>query len=221
MVGAGPRMGETYFYFFYFFIETIGLIEPLIWGKMCPQTNFLAFIQPAWSFLRIKFQNCIRYFISHRIGYIHFCRLMSHSWKNGHVTKNYFLRYVWKYCDFFFEKIVKWKIFKISFLTKKSSYWFLWPDTLFPSKWSCPPKNVFLQFFQRKLKNIHEVFLLESILIRKQMLRRINFILIKFLPNALFEKLQNECKNSSFLHKVTRVRLDQAGTVIKFHIHGF
>ncbi len=48
------------------------------------------------------------------------------------------------------------------------------------------------------MKNFHKVFPLENILIRKKILWRINFVLIKFSPNALlFEKLQNECKNSS------------------------
>ncbi len=60
----------------------------------------------------------------------------------------------------------------------------------------------FLQFFQHKSKNFCEVFLFESILIRKKILWKVNFVLIKFSPNALlFEKLQNECKNPSLLHK--------------------
>ncbi len=96
------------------------------------------------------------------------------------------------------------------------------PDTSFPWKSSCPPTNYFLQVFQHKLKNFREIFLLKSILIRKRILWRINFVLIKFLPNALlFEKLQNECKNLSFLHKFTCIRSDLEGTVIKLHIHGF
>ncbi len=42
----------------------------------------------------------------------------------------------------------------------------------------------------------------ESILIRKKILWRINFVLIGFLVNAsLFKKSQNEYKNPSFLHK--------------------
>ncbi len=87
---------------------------------------------------------------------------------------------------------------------------------------SCHPTNGFLQFFQHKLKNIREVFLLERILIQKKILWRINFVLIKFLPNALLlEKLQNEFKNLSFLHKVTCIRLDHAGAVAKYHIRGF
>ncbi len=90
------------------------------------------------------------------------------------------------------------------------------------SKWSRPPTNDFSQFFQHKLKNIRKVFLLENILLWKKILWRISFVLIKFLLNALlFEKLQNECKNPSFLHKVTCIRSDHAGAVAKFNFHGF
>ncbi len=42
------------------------------------------------------------------------------------------------------------------------------------------------------------------------------------MPNALlFKKLQNECKNPLFLHKVTCIRSDHGGAVAQFHIHGF
>ncbi len=45
---------------------------------------------------------------------------------------------------------------------------------------------------------------------------RINFVVIKLSPNALlFEKLQNECKNPSFFHKVACIRSDHAGAVVK------
>ncbi len=50
--------------------------------------------------------------------------------------------------------------------------------------------------FECKLKNIHEVLLFESVLIRKKISRRINFVLIKFSLNALlFEKSWNKRKN--------------------------
>ncbi len=76
------------------------LIEPLLWGTMCPKTGFLTFIQLVWGFLRKKIHNRIRYSTSQRKGYIHFCRLTTHSLKNGlpppthtHThTKNYFSR---------------------------------------------------------------------------------------------------------------------------------
>ncbi len=55
----------------------------------------------------------------------------------------------------------------------------------------------------------HQVFLLESILICKKILWSINFVLIKFSPNAtLCEKLQNNGKNPLFLMKVTCIRSD-------------
>ncbi len=45
------------------------------------------------------------------------------------------------------------------------------------------------------MKNIYEVFLLESILTGKEILWRINFILIKFFLNEIpLEKIQNEWK---------------------------
>ncbi len=68
---------------------------------------------------------------------------------------------------------------------------------------------VFRNFFNIKLKNIREVFLLDGILIWKKILWRINFVLIKFLLNALlFEKSWNECKNLLFLHKAMCIELD-------------
>ncbi len=49
------------------------------------------------------------------------------------------------------------------------------------------------------MKNIYKVLLLESILIRKKILWRKNFVLIKFLLNGLlFEKSWNECKINNF-----------------------
>ncbi len=108
------------------------------------------------------------------------------------------------------------------FLYKKYSKPHFLQKIPFHSKWLCPPTNGFSQFFQRKLKNVHGVLLLESIIIRKKILWRINFILIKFSPNALlFEKLQNECENPSFLYKVICIRSEHACAVAKFHIHGF
>ncbi len=120
-----------------------------------------------------------------------------HSLKNGHAPKIIFHSYFGK-------------------------YWFLSPDCTFPPKWLCPPTNSFSQFFQLKLKNIRAVFLLKSVLIRKKILWIINFVFTKFSPNVLFfGKLQNECTNPSFLHNVTCIRSDHAGSVAKFHIHGF
>ncbi len=79
--------------------------------------------------------------------------------------------------------------------------------------------------FQCKLKNIHEVLLLEGILIRKKILWRINFVLIKFLLCALlFEKSRNEYKNPSFLHKPTCIGIGprfNENTALPFYIRGF
>ncbi len=77
--------------------------------------------------------------------------------------------------------------------------------------------------FWRKLKNIHQVSLLESILIQKKILWRINFVFIKFLLNALlFEKSCNECKNPSFLHKATCIEsVIIENAALLFYIHGF
>ncbi len=57
---------------------------------------------------------------------------------------------------------------------------------------SWKPKSV---IFECKLKNIYKVLLVKSILIRKKISWRINFILLKFFLNKLLlEKLRNECK---------------------------
>ncbi len=58
-------------------------------------------------FFEEKIQSRIRDPISHRKGYIHFCRMTIHSLKNGRaLPKIFFRRYFRKYCCFFFEKIV-------------------------------------------------------------------------------------------------------------------
>ncbi len=76
---------------------------------------------------------------------------------------------------------------------------------------SWKPRSV---IFECKFKNIYEVLLLKSILVRKKILWRINFILIKFLiSKLLLEKLQNECKKPSFIH--------EAISIFPFYIHGF
>ncbi len=137
--------------------------------------------------------------------------------------ENYFLRSFWKILVFFFgEKIVIWKIFKTSFLTRKFTLIFVAKHPLLLKMVMSSHKWFFRNFFHHKLKNIHKVFLLESIFIWMKILCRINFVLIKFSSNvSLFEKLHNECKNPSFLRKVTCIRLDHAGGVAEFHIHGF
>ncbi len=74
-------------------------------GKCVPTTGFLAFIQPVWGFLRKKFQSRIRYSISHRKGYIHFCCQKRHSLKNSHATQKLFFVVILENIVFL-EKIV-------------------------------------------------------------------------------------------------------------------
>ncbi len=182
----------------YFFLEgggggTIGPIEHWCVGKYVPKTGFLAFIQPVWSFLRKKFRSCNRYPISHGKVYIHFCCPTSHSLKNGHDPKNFFPRHFGKYCFNWkncytknIQNLISYKKVNVDFCNQ----------TPLPLKMVMSSHEWFSQFFQHKLKNICEVFLLASILIWKKILWRINFVLTKFSPNALlFKKLQNECKN--------------------------
>ncbi len=76
--------------------------------------------------------------------------------------------------------------------------------------------------FYCKLKNIHEVLLLESILIWKEILWRINFVLIKFSLNVLlFEKSWNECKNPSFLHKAMCIESNQSSMKMRLCLSTF
>ncbi len=208
------------FYLFFFF-ERIGPIQPLM-GKICPENGFLAFIQPLWGFLKKKFQIHIWYPIFHRKGYIHFCCLTPCSLKNSHASQQIFFTVILENIVFLFF----WKNCHIKNIQSLISYKKAYID--FCHQISSFSKNGHLsliglsQFFQHKLKNIREVFLLEGKLIRKKILWRINFVFIKFSPNALlFEKLQHECKNPSFLYKVTCIKLDHTGTVAKFHIHDF
>ncbi len=232
MVGANPHMSEPYFNLGNNQSDTTTDIVENVPPKLVFWLSFSRY----GDFWGKHFKGRIRYPISHRKCYIHFCRLISHE-KWSCPTQNYFSLLFWKICIFFFLKKFLYEKYSKPHFLQKSSCWFLSPDAPFPSKWSCLPTNGFtpfpskwsclptngsLQFFQHKLKNICEVFRLESVLIWKKILRKINFILGKFSPNALFfKKLQNECKNSSFLHKLTSIRLDHAGAVAKFHIHGF
>ncbi len=90
-------MGESYFFGHNRSNRTTDMGE-----NVAPKLVFLAFIQPVWAFLRKKFQSHIRYSISHRKGYTHFCRPTRHSLKNSHVPKNCFSRLFWKMFFFFF-----------------------------------------------------------------------------------------------------------------------
>ncbi len=183
---------------------------------MWTQNWFLGFHSVGMDFFREKTSKpySIHHFPKKRLySFLSSNVLFSENWlRPAPPPKKFFVSYFGEYWFFFSKKIVK-------FLQKRL-YWFLSPDAPFSSKQSCPATNSFLQFCQCKLKNILEILLPESILIRKKILWRINFVIIKFLLNALlFEKLWNECKNPSFLHKITCIMSDHAGAVAKFHIH--
>ncbi len=240
--------------FFFFFWKKLVQYNPWYGGKVPPKLffrlsfswygvfwgkNFKAVFGTPFPIENVIFVFVVR----HRI-----------PWKKGHAPQKLFFAVI---LDFFFNCYMKNIQNLISY---KKVYIEFYRQTPRLSKWSCPPTNGFSQFFQHKLKNIREVFLLESILIRKEILWRINIVpkivakcirclagrmvmhacqigptdtappcpgsplraSWKPLPNALlFEKLQNEYKNPSFLHKVTCIRSDHTGAVVKFHIHGF
>ncbi len=152
---------------------------------------FLVFIQPVWGFWGKNFESCIRYPISHRKGYIHFCRPTPHSLKNGHASQKLFFVVILE-IFFFFQKNCYMKNIQ-NLISYKKVYVDFCRQTPLPLKMVMSShKWYFTIFSEHKLKNIHEVFLHESILIRKKILWRINFVLIQFAPNALlFEKLQN------------------------------
>ncbi len=87
------------------FLETIGPMEPLIWGEMCPKTEFSAFIQPVWVFLRKKIKDTTLWSMTHRKVYINFCHPTLHSLKNGHVSQNLFFSVILENIVFF-EKLL-------------------------------------------------------------------------------------------------------------------
>ncbi len=66
---------------FFFFFGNIWSNRTTDMGKMCPKTDFLAFIQLVWGYRGKKFQSRIWYLISHRKRYIHFFRWTPHSLK--------------------------------------------------------------------------------------------------------------------------------------------
>ncbi len=87
--------------------------------------------------------------------------------------------------------------------------------------------NLFPKFLKNLIsskvkRNSNRVLLLESILIQKKILWRINFILIKFLQNKLLlEKLPKECKKPSFLHKAMCIQSDHSTTKIRCCLSSF
>ncbi len=155
------------------------------------------------------------------IKVIHFCHPASHSVKNGYAAKNIFLAVI---LENIIIIILNCYIKNIQNLIsyKKGCTDFCRQMPPFPQNGHVLPQMVFHNFFNLNWRTFGEVFLLETILVQRKILWRINFVLMKCLPNAvLFEKLQNECKNPSFLDKVTCIRWNHAGAGAKFHIHGF
>ncbi len=138
-----------------------------VFGTTFPIENwFFGFHSAGTEVFEEKFQNRIRYPISHKRGYIHFCHPTSHSlkWSCPPIC-DYFGKYCFVF--FFLQKLLYKKYSKTHFL-QKSLYWFLLPDVPFPSKCSCPPTNSFSQFFQHNWRTSSEVFPLKSILARKK-----------------------------------------------------
>ncbi len=92
------------------FLETIGPIEPHIWGKCATKTGFSGLSQMVWEFLREKLENCIWYFI-------YFVVRRPVPLKMVMPSKNNFSLLFWKILFFFGN--VKWKVFKPSMSTRK------------------------------------------------------------------------------------------------------
>ncbi len=112
------------------FLETIGPIESLIWGKMRTQNWFFGFHSADKGFLRKKSQSHILYSIPHRKVYIHFhCPTPHSSLKNGHAPKNYFLQLFGK-IFFFFWNICYMKNIQNHISYKKVSICFCRPTPL-------------------------------------------------------------------------------------------
>ncbi len=101
-VGASPHMGEPHF----FFLETIGAIEPLIRGEMCPQNWLFGFHSASMGFFEEKIQSHTRYPISHKKVIFNFVIQHPIPCKIVMPHKNYFVQLFWKILFSFFEKIV-------------------------------------------------------------------------------------------------------------------
>ncbi len=90
------------------------------WGKYAPKDGFSAFVQSVWIFLRKKLKNSIRYPISHRNGYINFCRPTSLSPKNSRAQKKLFFAVILKsIIVFFLKKLLNEEYSKPHFLQKR------------------------------------------------------------------------------------------------------
>ncbi len=122
--------------------RTADIVENVTWKSGFP----LSF---SWCGVFVgKTYNSIQYPISHRKSYI-FIFAVGRPVPSKMVLppKNNFLPLFWKIL-FFSEKIVKWKIFKTSMLTRKVTMTFVARRrVLLPSKWYVP-QIVFRNFFR-------------------------------------------------------------------------
>ncbi len=95
MVGAGPLIGDRWTLLF---LETIGPIQPHIWGKMCPQNQFSGFKSDGMGFFWEKNLKTVfgTPFTKKKKGYIPFCRWTPRFLKNSDTHQNNFSLIFWK-----------------------------------------------------------------------------------------------------------------------------
>ncbi len=122
-------------------LETIGPLEPHIWGKMCPQNQFFGFKSYGMGFLRKKLKNCIWYPIYQKKCYIVRPSVLS---KIVMPPKNNFSLIFWKIL-FFSKKLLNEKYSKRRCLQKRL-YWFLQPGAPSPQNDHALPQMGSSQF---------------------------------------------------------------------------
>ncbi len=147
VVSAGPPMGEPYCFWKQSANRTKDMAENV------PQNVFFGFHSTGYGFFwgkkKKKNQSSIRYPIFHRKGYLHFCRPTPHFSKVVMLPKNYFSQLFQKILGFFFEKIVEWKIFKISFPYVKGYIYFCRHISTSTKNGHVLPQMVFRSFFRK------------------------------------------------------------------------
>ncbi len=130
------------------FLETIGPIEPQIWGKVCPQNRFFVFKSDGLGFFQKKtYKLFLVPNLPKKKDYIHFCRPTPRSLKNGDAPKNYFSLIFWKIL--FFSKKMLNKKYSTRRCLRKRLYWFLLPCVALTSKEQCAPTNGFFPVFSK------------------------------------------------------------------------
>ncbi len=140
------------------FLETVGPIEPPIWGKICSQNQFFSFHSAPMEFFvkKIYKQYLVPPFPKEKVQHIFVVQRLLY-FKNGHAPQKLFFMVILKnmvsffFFFFFLKKLFNEKYFKPRFLQKRL-YWFLSLDAPFPSKQPCPPTNDFSQFFQKMMR---------------------------------------------------------------------